>query len=306
MSENYSTSSSSNGKEESFWSRLFKGFVRLVLVALGGGAIGLVAYLAYVFIIRDLVTQPTTEFQQAFSISETRQARSQERFEERLSEYSERIAVLESRHTTDAEMLDELQSDIRALETAIANQSDLLERVEALEDSLQTTLQQQEEMNQQLESGITEIGEVQSTLQAAAGAEGEVSTSELLRELRLLHALELIDRSRLYMLQNNLGLAEQDVLLAKEILLTLQEKAPLNQQTKLEDWIDRLESVANDLPQSPRVAAIDLDIIWDMMILGLDEDWIETTITPLDLPQAGATEEASAVEPTPSQTPTPE
>lgn len=288
--------------KDPFLVRLFRGLVRLFLVILAGAAIGLCAYLSYLFIFRELVTQPSTDFQEAFSLSETRQALAQERYDEKLADYNERIAVLESQHLLDSEALDELQSDVLALQVALDDQSELLERIAALEEGLEETLDQLNQVDEQGSSNQEAIESVQATLSAPVQSEEEDAISGLLQEVRLLHALELLDRGRLYLLQNNLGLAEEDILAAREILLVIEEAASSeDQQERLAAWIDRLEGVADALPQTPRMASIDLEIVWNRMVTGLDGEGAGEMI-PLDFPSETQPETVTP-EPTPSETP---
>jgi hypothetical protein len=305
MTDENNSSSNPDEKTDSFLSRLFKGFVRLILVVLGGIAIAVCAYLAYILIFRELITQPTTDFQQAFSISETRQALAHERYDEKINEYAERISVLESQRSLDIENLDEMQSGMQALQTTLEDQADVLERIDALEISLETVLEQQAEMSQQVSDSQDQIDELQATTEAMADQSEEIDPAELLREVRMLHVLELLDRGRLYLLQNNLGLAEEDVLTARDILAVIQETANTDQQPNLEDWIGRLESIADSLPASPRLASIDLETVWNLMISESSQAWSAGTLTPLNLSTEATPEASETPELTPTATPTP-
>lgn len=282
---------------------VFKGLVRLILVILVGAALGLLVYLSYALVFRDLVLKPSSDIQQSLSVAETRQALTQERVDDRLSEYNERLSVLESQHSLDAETISELQSDVEALQLAVESQTALLERIAELEATVVDIFAQAELMNEQIEENTEGVQHLQATLQSEGALSSKAENEALLREVRLLHALELLDRSRLYLLQNNLGLASQDILLARELLLLIYEDAPQDQQVLLVDWIDRLEGVAGLLPRSPGLASTDLEMVWNRMILGLDAAEIDATLTPLNLLPEGGQESPSPTPGSPSATP---
>jgi hypothetical protein len=122
----------------------------------------------------------------------------------------------------------------------------------------------------------------------------------------MLHALELLDRGRLYLLQNNLGLAKEDILAARDILVVIQETAAVDQQESLEDWIGRLEDIADSLPETPRLASIDLETVWNLMISASSQTWSAGTLTPLNLTPETTPEASETPELTATVTPTPQ
>ncbi len=282
---------------------VFKGLVRLILVILAGAAIGLLVYLSYAFIFRDLVLKPSSDIQQGLAIAETRQALAQERIDDKLSEYNERLSVLESQHSIDAETLAELKSNVESLQTAIESQTALLDRIDELENTLEEMSAQAEEMGKQIDDNAEGLQYLQATLQPDGVLSSKEENAALLSEVRLLHALELLDRARLYLLQNNLGLAGQDILLAREVLFLIYEDAPLDKQSLLADWMGRLEAVGALLPKSPGLASVDLEIVWNRMILGLDAAEIDATFTPLNLLPDPVQENASPTPGSPTATP---
>lgn len=160
--------------------------------------------------------------------------------------------------TTDAEV-SQLRQQLALLES----------RVTTVESSISehgTTLGQLEEMQTSLEQGLTE------------------QRTELLSDLdyrvKLTRAIELLSRARLYLAQSNFGLARQDVLSARTLLIDLQAVAPSDQIASLRAVIARLDLTLGNLPGYPVIAADDLEIAWQVLIDGLPAG-AEALVTPL-------------------------
>jgi len=183
-----------------------------------------------------------------------------------------------------------------------------------------------------------ELGDVQSTQdglieqmllnQAAIQTAANVATNEripvqeLQQELSLVKAMELLTRSRLLLAQNNLGLAEQDIQSARELLVSLETEVYPYQLQALQDIIDRLDMALLDIRQAPALVADDLEVAWKLLYAGLPGEngltpapgsqlQIETgipaqTSTPTSSPTS-ETSETLTPSPTPetSETPTP-
>ena len=122
-------------------------------------------------------------------------------------------------------------------------------------------------------------------------------------------AMEMLTRGRLYLVQNNLGLAQNEVQAARDVLAGL--VAPDYQQAALNAMIIRLDLALANLPGAPVLAAEDLEIAWQLLRAGLPSEGAaataerpalsteavtplatqasETTATPTDAPEATPT-----------------
>jgi hypothetical protein len=107
-------------------------------------------------------------------------------------------------------------------------------------------------------------------------------------ELKMVKAMELLTRSRLLMVANNLGLAQQDLQSASELLNGLQASLPADQQGDLAEIIARLDKASSNLPVRPLLASDDLEIAWQLLLLGLPDQpqssTPDVTATPTPVP----------------------
>jgi hypothetical protein len=107
-------------------------------------------------------------------------------------------------------------------------------------------------------------------------------------ELKMVKAMELLTRSRLLLVANNLGLAQQDLQSASELLNGLQVSLPADQRGDLAEIIARLDKASSNLPERPLLASDDLEIAWQLLLLGLpDQSQSSTpdvTATPTPVP----------------------
>jgi uncharacterized coiled-coil protein SlyX len=253
----------------------FRGLVRLILVLLVGLFLGAVLYyLGSVYIYWQAV-QPVQSSTSKLTVLETSIAAGQKASEDRLSQFNQRLTELEKQQTLDSEVLAELQSAMNALNDVVDGHTATLERLDELADGMDK-LADQTEKNQEGLAGL------QQTLISE-----DTPLANLGRELQILKAMELISRSRLYLIQNNPGLARQDVEAARQILSDIAENAPQEQSQMVSLWLQRLDLALGNLDGAAVIAANDLEIAWSMLAAGFSAPvQIET------LPQA--------------QTPTPE
>jgi chromosome segregation ATPase len=93
-------------------------------------------------------------------------------------------------------------------------------------------------------------------------ADSESPTQQLARRLEMIRALETLTRARLWLNQDNLGLAADDMEEATDILRQVAAEAPDQEAAVLNTIIDRLGLAVDNLPDSPVVASDDLEIAW--------------------------------------------
>lgn len=125
---------------------------------------------------------------------------------------------------------------------------------------------------QNTEAGIAEhtrrLAEL-NDLQAGLLKINETSLAKMDSQIRLLKAMEMLSRARLFLYQSNFGLAKQDAQSAREILAGLQEAAPEELSADLTESIFRLDLVLKNLPAFPVAASDDLDLAWQVLVQGI-------------------------------------
>lgn len=121
---------------------------------------------------------------------------------------------------------------------------------------------------------------------ASAALDGKVAY-----ELDLSRALHYLSRARLYLSQDNNGLARADVFTARNLLYSIQPNTPADQVYAMNETINNLDLALANLPAYPAVAVYYVDIAWQY----LADDLVATAPTIIP-PTAAPTEPPAATE----------
>jgi hypothetical protein len=120
--------------------------------------------------------------------------------------------------------------------------------------------------------------------------------------------MQWLTRARLVLVQNNLALAQVDLLAARRVLVALQAELPTDQAAQLAQVVDRLDAALAALPAAPVAAADELEGAWQLLVAEMAP---APAATPAATPEAPAEEAAPEATPTatpeasPTPTPTP-
>jgi len=188
---------------------------------------------------------------------------------QRLESIESRLNLLENQNTADREKLSELQTRINELEKTLQDQNISLKQLDELQARI-SNLDKEIDENQQV------ISKIQEELQSS-----DTPIAAMRHDLIILKAMELLTRGRIFLTQNNFGLASQDIQSARNILADLYPQVPDYQQTSIASTIARLDQVLSNLPNYPVLATDDLEIAWQLLVNGLPiEPNIEKSETP--------------------------
>ena len=167
------------------------------------------------------------------------------------------VTELQSRQERAEQELADLQTKLGPIES-VQNQHDrLLTELDGRVDEIQTDIAARTESLEALER-------IQSELQG----QNEAASAELERQVNLLKSMELLSRARLFMYQSNFGLAEQDILIARNVLAAVQRDAPEELAEDLDTILLHLDFALSNLPNFPVAASDDLDIAWQVLLTG--------------------------------------
>jgi len=190
-------------------------------------------------------------------------------------------------------------------------------RIGELENEMATMRTQLQEMDTRVgamektieahTASIAKLEEMQAALERESSAQNNSVMVALKREIMLTRAIETLSRARLYLSQSNFGFAKQDVQSTRDILAQLLTGAPAYQVDALNQILLRLDLALGNLPAFPVIAADDVDIAWQLMMIGLPESEADViaTFTP-PIPDAAPTltsTPAPILEATPTATP---
>lgn len=253
MAQNIPNPSSGFGRAiKSILRTLFRLLLALVAGVIIGAALYYGGYLLYT-----QLRNYQAGLENRISNLEAGRSSTSQRLESSMESINERLAEVEHQQMLDRESLSSLEAGYGSLQQAITSQTGTLEKLTRLEAEL-------ENMKGFLGYEATQVAGLVVTQTAP-----DSPILSLQNEIKVLQAMELLGRARLYLLQSNYGLAAEDVRSARGLVQELQEQAPLYQQDMIQTCNERLERVLTSLPASPVQAAGDLEVAWEMLSQGL-------------------------------------
>ncbi|UCF61935.1 MAG: hypothetical protein JSV37_04410 [Anaerolineaceae bacterium] len=246
----------------SAFSRVMRFILRLIFVVVFGIVLGAALYLGVPALYRSTIepmrlnTERIEELQDSldmgFSTSEKQVERLGEHLVEvegHLAEQIETTAALQAELDGIGEVLDEQASKISRL-TIMSNQ------LEAITADLDETIARVE----LLEVSLSEV---------------DFPVVEFRRQVRLISAMTMITKARLWLIQDNLGQAAEEISAARELLAnSVVSNALVNEDIIL--IIERLDLALADVRTKPIVAGDELEIAWKLLV----EATIPKTFTP--------------------------
>lgn len=215
---------------------------RVALVLLLGIALGVGVYIGVPLVYR-AVLEPTRLNAERIEQLQ-RDLEQNQRDMAGLRELSgERMVELETSQVDQGERLAELQAALEALRGDLSDQAGELEAANDQIDMMVRAVSN-------LEKQLTELAEI---------AEG----SEIHQELAISRAMLYLLRARVWLLENNVGLAQDEAQRARGLLI---EADPDGESEVIQAAILRLDLALDDLGATPLVAADDLEIAWKLLV----------------------------------------
>ena len=247
------TSPGQGDRTSTFVVRVFRFIVRLFLVVLVGAALGAAAYYGAPALYRNYI-EPVQTNSQRIAELENVMEQDQADSRSRAAAVGERFAEIEGRQAEQLESFSERQAETENLQTMLKKQneeiSDLQYSMGRL-DILETDMQKTADAVEALETSLS-------------GTDAPIQRLE--RQLQLVRAMELLTRARLWLIQDNFGLASEDIQAAIKAVENLAESAPEEEVEALQIIIERLNLALQALPYSPVTAADDLEIAWKLIV----------------------------------------
>ncbi len=266
-----------------FLTALLRLLIILAVAALIGGGIYLGFRYVYPRYLQP-VAQHTTQIEDLES-----------RLSEQETQSAERLGTLEGQHAADATQLAGLEKRLSAAEGTLTEQQKLLAQLDTLQSKVNT-------LNETMEKSQALTAE-------------EIST--LSRQAKLMQVMQYFTRGRLYLLENNLGLARSDIQSARDQLAELKSSLPDTQQPTAAFAVQQLDLALGNLPAYPVMAAGQLEVVWDLLLMDLPADAApasftsglcpsgDCTMTPTPMLSSTPTPSTSTTTHTPSATATP-
>ncbi len=204
---------------------------------------------------------------------------------QRLEDLQKRLVMLEAQSDTVKQDIGELNSRLDDQESASQELASTLEAAQTAADrrfnAASTSLDQ---LDKKLADLSAELERTNQDIQDLADQFNATNTpvASLARELQLVKAMEILTRSRISLISNNVGLASEDIQTGRDMLASLLSQVPSDQVESLTAIVNRLDLSLGNLPDSPVLAADDLEIAWQLLQRGLSYQPPEATVSTLE------------------------
>jgi septal ring factor EnvC (AmiA/AmiB activator) len=275
--------------------RFFKVLLRLILTLLFGIILGAALYFGFQFAYQELVI-PTQQNATNLQNLNTRINQQWDLLQEKNIELEDRLSEMESEQENTTDQISELITDIEQISADLdayqMQQGDLTTQIEKIDQSIIGLMDQDKDLTAQNKDLIASIENL----------EVEKKLQPIYQDLQVFKVLLQVNRSRLFLVQNNYGLAKQELELASELLNALLLLATEEQENEILLWDARLNLAIGHLPDNPILASDDLEILWSMMANGFTNPEIIEVIENTAENDLNSTSESSD---TATATPTP-
>ena len=253
MSEEHETvaSNESQGIGDGF-RRAFWWMIRLLVVIILGIGVGAGVYYGIPALYRGVI-EPTRRNTQHIVDLEEAIAQMQNASQVQLEQSNDRLAEVEGKLAQQAEDLATVQAEMAALE---GEQSDLVAEI----DVLGRLADQVKDLAIELEETVARVEGVEIILETSG-----VPAQQLEYRIQLIRAMTILTRARLWLVQDNLGMASEDIEDARAVLLDSLSDATNEDIETLEPIVRRLDLALDDIRVSPSVAADELEIAWKLL-----------------------------------------
>jgi len=264
-----------------------RGLLRFLMIALILGLVAAAFYYALPLIYRELV-MPVRETSDRLTALSQQLSDDRAAMGEQLKSIQTRLNQLETSSAAAGASVVEMQSSLSSLKSDLVKLQSALERLDQLEKDLKALDGRQGQTAGQLAT-------LDQSLRAPGG-----KVDLLRREVEILKVMNLLTRAEVNLAQNNFGMARDDVLAARDILLVLRDTLSGDDRDIATGWISRLDLALANLPAFPVIAANDLEAAYQMLALGVQPPPpTPGPITPTPTPW-----ETPTPTPTPWETPT--
>jgi uncharacterized coiled-coil protein SlyX len=263
----------SEGTEsESVIRRVWNKFIRLMLVVIFAVMLGVGLYLGIPALIEQVI-DPVQENVTAVEELEDQVTALESSNELSETQLRERLVSLEAELADQAETIAGLQADLGAAQDDVEALTTQVEVLSGLADQV-------DELSEAIADMTGELDLLDESVTSVA-----IPASALEERSQIVLSMIVLTRARLWMEEDNLGLAAEDITAAMDILEAVVGQSESMDET-LEDVLDRLDNALEDVRRYPRVAANELEIAWKLLIelVGQPAVSAEALITPTATP----------------------
>ena len=233
--------------------RVARSVLRLVMVSMIGVALGVGIYFGTRALYRNYVEPMQASLQR---IAEIEEALAQDKVlaRKQAEQTGERLAEIEGRLAEQSEVLAILVVEIDSVQNELEDQDNRIDRLRTMAsqiESLSSDLRATADQVEGLETALSEI---------------ELPAQHISKQLHLIQAMTLLCKAHLWLAEDNLGLAAEEIVAARDILAFMPESDSEEEDALIDQIIDRLSLALADVRTIPIVAADELEIAWKLML----------------------------------------
>ena len=250
----------------SAFSRVMRFILRLLFVVVFGIVIGAALYLGVPTLYRSTIepmqanTERIEELQETLAIGLSTSEKQVKRLGERLVEAEGRLAE-------QGEITAALQAELDGIGVVLDDQTDELSKLRIMSDRLKDITSDLDETIDRVELLEVALSEVQ------------FPAVEFRRQVRMISAMTMITKARLWLIQDNLGQAAEEISAARELLAnSIVDMNVVDEE--LTQIIERLDLALADVRTMPIVAADELEIAWKLLVEATTPEPFTPTLTP--------------------------
>lgn len=232
--------------------RIWNTAVRIFLVVLFAIMLGVGLYLGVPALIEQVIN-PVQDNVTAVEELEDQVTALESSNELSETQLRERLVSLEAELADQAETIADLQADLGAAQDDVETLTGQVEALSELSDQVDV-------LSEAITSMTGELDLLDESVTSVA-----VPASALEERSQIVLSMIVLTRARLWMEEDNLGLAAEDIAAARDILEAIGGQSESMDET-LEEVLDRLDNALEDVRRYPRVAANELEIAWKLLI----------------------------------------
>ena len=236
----------------SAFSRVMRFILRFIFVMVFGVVLGAALYLGVPALYRSTIEPMRANAERIEELQETL-AMSLSTSEKQAERLGERLVEAEGRLAEQGETVAALQAELEGIGDVLDDQASKISKLSIMSDQLET-------ITADLDETIDRVELLEVTL-----SEVEFPAVEFRRQVRMISAMTMITKARLWLIQDNLGQAAEEISAARELLSNSVVDMNVVDE-ELVQIIERLDLALADVRTMPIVAADELEIAWKLLV----------------------------------------
>lgn len=240
-------------RKASSFSQVMRVLLRFLIVVLLGGVFGIAIYFGVPTLYRSAIEPMQVN---ALRIAELEEALNQVQTtsSRQVEQVGERLVEIEGRLAEQGEAFAAMEAELEVVQTSLEDQRDRVSRLRDLVDRVEDLTSDMDEM-------VTRVETLEASLTAV-----ELPAASIGRQLQLIRAMTLLTKARLWLVQDNLGLAAEEITTARNLLDELIGAEQDGEDEVLGQIVERLDLALMDIRTTPIVAADELEIAWKLLV----------------------------------------